>query len=145
MLDFASFRLEFSLFLKLQEIPPRAPHSWMELRALNKIEHTNRTSTDWRIKHIRYVNMWDNSEIIQEDRQYDETTYHNYRRWYQGAKLYTVFIKGQLERGFDRPLSPPRDSIEILAYVPDGARLKRVVCFRTFTYFTFIYNFGVIT
>ena len=120
-----------------QEIPQRPPHNWYDLKALNKIGHNNRSNTDWRIRHARYVEMWDNPEIIQEEREWDRLTYRDYRRWFQEVGLYTVWIKGQIEHGLDRPLPPPRDSVETLGYIESGSRLKRVVCFhnlRTINY-----------
>ena len=79
-------------------IPPPNPHSWQELRALLKIVHPNRCTTDWRVRHINYVNMWDHPTIINEDRPYDDSTYREYRRWYQTVGLYSVYLRGQVTR-----------------------------------------------
>ena len=82
--------------LFFQVIPPPSPNSWTELNALNKVVHTARCNTDWSTRHATYVNMWHNPYIIQEQRPYDESTYRDYRRWYQGVGLYKVFIRGQV-------------------------------------------------
>jgi hypothetical protein len=43
--------------------------------------------------------------------------------------MYSVYIRGQIEVGLERPLPPPRDSVEELGYVPGGNHLRRVVYF----------------
>jgi Plant mobile domain len=113
---------------RFQKIPPPEPHHWTELKRLNKIVHAARQGDDWSTKHQAYIKMWDDPEIIQEPRPYDPSQYHTYRQWFQMFGMYTVYIQGQIEAGLDRPLPPPRDSIEVMGYVPGGPRLRRVVC-----------------
>ena len=81
---------QFGLF---QSVPPPNPHSWTDLQALNKIGHYPKTSTNWSIKHAPYIGMWDHPHIINETRPYDESTYREYRRWYQ-RRVYPQFSFG---------------------------------------------------
>ena len=80
-----------------QAIPPPNPHSWDELKKLDKFVHAAHTSCDWAQKHAVYVSMWDRPQFIDESRPYDESTYLDYRRWYQREGLHTVFIRGQVQ------------------------------------------------
>ena len=66
------------------------------MSSLFKTVHAARTNVDWSRKHARYVRMWDRPTIIRENRAYDESTYRDYRRWFQQEGLYTVFLKGQV-------------------------------------------------
>lgn len=84
--------------------------------------------------HAAYIQAWVNPQVVQENRPYNIAEYLEYRRWFQHNGMYTVFIKGQVEAGLDRPLPPPRDSVEVLGYVPGGFRLKRVVCLYPFMF-----------
>jgi hypothetical protein len=83
-----------------QSIPPPPPHSWTELQRLNKFTHGGRTIVDWRNKHAQYVEKWHPERIVEtylnEQRYYDESTYMDYRRWFQENGLYTVLIRGQV-------------------------------------------------
>lgn len=53
--------------------------------------------------------------------------------------MYSVYIRGQIETCLDRPLSPPRDSVEELGYVLGGPRLPWPVCFSYFFVLHVIY------
>jgi Plant mobile domain len=115
---------QFELF---QTTPPPDPHHWTELKRLNQIVHSSRQRDDWSVKHRVYVDMWQRPEFIQETRPYDPSQHRRYRQWFQTYGMYTVYIRGQIELGLDRPLPAPRDSIEELGYVPGGPRIRRMV------------------
>jgi len=112
-----------------QTTPPPEPHPWTELKRLDKIVHAARQRDDWSAKHEIYIRMWDRPHIIHEGRPYDPRENRRYRQWFQHNGMYTVYIRGQIEFGLERPLPPPRDSIEDLGYVPGGPRIRRMVCF----------------
>jgi hypothetical protein len=112
---------------RFQKIPPPDPHHWTELKRLNKIVHAARQGDDWSTKHQDYIRLWDDADIVEEARPYDPSQYHAYRQWFQKFGMYTVYIRGQIEAGLDRPLQPPHDSVEVMGYVPGGSHLRRVV------------------
>jgi hypothetical protein len=118
---------QFGLY---QLIPPRPPHDYKrELKRLNKFVHTGNKGGDWSVIHSRYLQMWGHPEFVQEERPYNHDEYLAYRRWFQDCCMYTVYVRGQVETGLDRPLPMPKDSVEELGYVPSGFRLTRMVRF----------------
>jgi len=77
--------------------------------------------------------------MVIEDRPYDlDNLIIAYRQWFQREDMYTVFLEGYYEVGFDKPIRIRRDTVDDqFGYVPSGLAVARIVCY-LYNIFTFV-------